>query len=505
MFPDASRVSAYIAVTRRRSDDETLLIGQSILTKHTIDGQRYEPYGYLGIRRENGLQLPLVKSDPHHGAFVQRCIEDFGLRLREEPGLSVIIPFPRTGSEDEENIGPSDLLAAIVRNYFYPIINGRLEITIEERDGSPPVTLTSDTIDRVVRNLELDDAGEWSSQSYTKLFQMCRESITLPESDHTHLAALPTDNPEDNGHAAVAGLRDSYNAGELLAFRIGGDAQRKKAGSQPTEFRLYLQKDDTLPQGQDYYVRGTLSISEMDNIRRHRSRALLTVSELNPLAAMLRDSEPAAHTSWRPQTRRVQERWVAPRRRIDAVRNAPAKLLSILEAPTEGLQRDAFADIFFWEEEANPVKPGSGISEGKRTSKVPVNPPPPSKREFVVSRIESGFEVTLAKGLEKPPALARLQVAYEIPRGNPLKSYHPEDFRLHGREANRREANLELHFGGCQLKPGQAGNEVFLQIDDPDEFEFKVMGFDRQRDVHVRVDSRVDPVEENAEVDDASP
>ena len=43
VFPDASRISSYIAVTRRSDDDDTLLMGQSVLTKHTIWGQRYAP------------------------------------------------------------------------------------------------------------------------------------------------------------------------------------------------------------------------------------------------------------------------------------------------------------------------------------------------------------------------------------------------------------------------------------------------------------------------------
>ena len=55
VFPDASHASTYIAVTRRRSDDETLLIGQSVLSKHTIDEQRYAPYGYFAIPGTEGI------------------------------------------------------------------------------------------------------------------------------------------------------------------------------------------------------------------------------------------------------------------------------------------------------------------------------------------------------------------------------------------------------------------------------------------------------------------
>ena len=250
-----------------------------------------------------------------------------------------------------------------------------------------------------------------------------------------------------------------------------------------------------LPHGHDYYVRGTLSISDMDHIRRYRSWALLRVDERDPLAAMLRDSEPAAHTSWRPQTRRVQDRWVAPRRRIDDVRHAPATMLSILETPQEGLQKDAFSDIFFWDGDAiAPPDRGRARERSLIYNRKRIDPPLRRRRDFTVSRMNSGFRVTLAEGVEEPPSRAQLQVGYEVPRGNPLKNYHPEDFRLHGRGET-----LTIHFGGCQVRPGREGNAVFLEIDNPDEFEFTVTGFDPLRDLHVRVEA----VADNAEEDDA--
>ena len=81
-----------------------------------------------------------------------------------------------------------------------------------------------------------------------------------------------------------------------------------------TRFRLYVQHDDSLSHGHDYYVRGMLSIPEKDSLGHRPARTLLVVDEREPLAAMLRDSEPPAHTSWRPQDERVAKRWVRPPR-----------------------------------------------------------------------------------------------------------------------------------------------------------------------------------------------
>ena len=487
VFPDASRISSYIAVTRRSDDDDTLLMGQSVLTKHTIWGQRYAPYGRLAIAGADGLQLPLRRSQPEHQPFIDQCIDDFGLQFRNEPGLSIIIPFPRVGGGDDDGISPSDLLAAIARNYFYPVISGRLIITLDAGDGSPPVVLDTDTIDGINADPDGNAKGEQSADSYRKLFAMCRECITLPEPGYHHLPALPSGNTDADAAISetLVNLRPRYENGELLAFHIGAKVQRKKEKPIDTSYRLYLQRDDSLAQGQDYYVRGTLSIPNIDVIQQRRARALLVVDETEPLAAMLRDSEPASHTTWRPQTRRVTDRWIATRRRISEVRSAPATLLNILETPPEGLQKDAFADIFFWDGVNPPApspvpSPTPGPLNGGPPPPPP--PPPPRPRDFAISQSGSGFRVTIAAGVRRPPSAALLRAAYETARGNPFRIWQPDDFNLHN------GGDLTVTSAGCRVANGPAGNELLLRDIDPEQFAVSVQGFAPERDVVVRVE-----------------
>lgn len=494
VFPDASLAKGYISVTKRYDDGETLLMGQSVLTKHTIGPQRYAPYGYLAVAGVDGQSLPLRRSAPEHQPFIDRCVADFGLQLRSEPGLSVIVPFPRIGGGDDDGIGPAELIDAIARNYFYPVIAGRLVITLDAGDGSPPVVLDADTIDGITANMDENAAGEQSPDSYRKLFAMCRECITLPETGYHRLPALPAGNADADAAAAVINLRPRYENGELLAFHIGADVQRKKGERVDTAYRLYLQRDDALAEGQDYYVRGTLSIPGIDSIRRRPARALLVVDENEPLAAMLRDSEPASHTTWRPQTRRVTDRWVASKRRISAVRNAPATLLNILEAPPEGLQKDAFADIFFWDGGNLPeYRPGPAPGPVNGGGPPPT-PPPPRPRDFAISQSGSGFRVTVAAGNQRPPGAAVLRVAYETARGNPFRIWRPDDFSLH------HDGDLTVSPDGCRVANGKAGNELLLLDIDPERFAVSVQGFAPERDVVVRVERYAGT---DVEVDDA--
>ena len=484
VFPATSHASTYIAVTRRRSDDEILLMGQAVLNKHDIDGQPYVPYGYFATFEDDGFQLPLHRSEPAHQAFIDQCIADFGLQYRDSPGLSVIIPFPRI--EDEEaHIETPKMLAAIIHSYFYPIINRKLEVTLDEGDGSPSIEITADTIDNVLTSADLKESGEQSVNGYRSLFEMCRKCMELTDNDYIDIQVGQLGDEDRQG---IASLRHKYNGYELLAFHVGTDVQRKRGAQEQSKFRLYIQRDDSLRSGHDYYVRGTLSISEMNYLGQIRARSLLVVDENEPLAAMLRDSEPPAHTLWRNQNvHRLSEHWVAPSRRINAVRYAPRTLLRTMDTPTEGIQKDAFADIFFYERPGELT--GRRPTNGRRINPRPITPPPSTPRDFDIQNTHSGtgFRVRIAGESENPPTQARLRVAYEVPRGNPLNQYSPNDFRLHGAGA----LSVDMHGGQFVEQPQgseKAGNELLLQIESPRRFWLTVQGLDPNRDVYVRME-----------------
>ena len=493
VFPDASHASAYIAVTRRRSDGETLLMGQAVLTKHNIDGQRYDPYGYFGEEDEGGLMLPLRSSNPAHRTFIQQCIADFDLRLRDEPGLSVIIPFPRVDADPP--IDRQRIIEAVVHNYFYPIIAGRLEVTVD--DGDADFTeVTADTIDDVLARLPLEDGGERSVGSYQRLFEMCREAAALSDHEHIALRSPPRNVASYEHHEMLAGLRSRHENGEMLAFRIGMSVERKETGrKEPTSFRLYVQHDDSLTQGHDFYVRGDLSITDMDFIGRRKARTLLVADESEPLAALLRDSEPPAHTMWYPRSERVGKRWTSARHRINEVRNAANNLLSIWDAAPVELQRDALAAFF-------PAS-GHGAARRRGTKGKPAGnrerpDMPPSHPDFDVHQSGTGFRARFAPDVAAPPGRVRLRVAYEAPRGNPLNGYSPHDFRLHGQGA------LDVRLEGCQATPGDGGNELLLEIAEPERFSVAVQGFDKRRDLHVRVERLADAAQSEGADDDPS-
>ena len=95
---------------------------QPVITKHTIDGRLTRRTAFSPNWLSVSCALPLRMSEPAHRPFIEQCIVDFGLCMRDGPGLSVVIPFPRV--REEQQIGREQVLAAVTHNYFYPIPRG---------------------------------------------------------------------------------------------------------------------------------------------------------------------------------------------------------------------------------------------------------------------------------------------------------------------------------------------------------------------------------------------
>ncbi|MEJ2640421.1 MAG: hypothetical protein P8010_12675, partial [Desulfosarcinaceae bacterium] len=110
VFQAASQINSFLGLTVRADDGRSLLMGQSVLKIHKVDGRRYAPYGFYG-RIEKGLPLPVVEM-----RAINAFSEDFRIDRRDKPGLSVLIPFP------DPDIQPMALVKSAIKHYFFPIL-----------------------------------------------------------------------------------------------------------------------------------------------------------------------------------------------------------------------------------------------------------------------------------------------------------------------------------------------------------------------------------------------
>lgn len=493
VFPDASLINAYFGLTRRPDEENYLLMGMALLKNHRIAGFRYPPYGYFAAHSEKDddewLALP-IDSDEDPDEFLEAVL-DMDLERIEGAGLSVIIPFPK------RQLTPESVARAVLTQYFLPIVKKDLVVEICAPSVGAPTpfrTIDSKTIEHAVAALPLhaddrnsrDDETARSLSGAVRLAAWARRQTV---EDHPRVK-MPVVEKSFSQDVNIEDLRLRFDRGDRLAFRCvfpkgvrrrGGAATKKEEG-----FHLYLERDDDLERGHDYFVRGHLRIPAMDHIERHRARALVHVSGESELAHLLRDSEGPAHARWEPHANRLRERWTGGYQKVQDVRRAAELMLRrLLERGSEA-QLDALADLF----PGDLDQKASRSRDGRPGPRTPDAPPFPESlpSPFVIVRRPDGF-VLRRNGDHGPPpgSVVTVTLAYDVARGNPFRAYESglaagtPDFSLD-------DGSLRIE---TRCEWATRGPNV-LRVTVAESFELAIRGFDgRDLVVDLNIDDAV--------------
>lgn len=502
VFPDASLINAFIGLTRRTGEANSLLMGQAMLQTHTIqaaDGAaKYPPYGFFAAASTDPdnewLPMPLTSVESPHA--VDLLIRDFDLQRGDEPGLSVVVPHPK-GELTAESI-----TRAVVVQWFFPILRGDLEVIIDAPGKFR--LIDRKTISSVVEQLqERGDDGEQRRDDETRaslsgLLELARWALKrigapdIPEIDPS-LAA------DDLAGGIDEELQARFDRGQPLAWRVPirvreqGQSRRDASDS---AFHVFLERDDRLSEGHDYFVRGNLRIPQMDHVRRFPVRALVIVEANTALAHLLRDAEGPAHAKWDPHAVRLKQHWSGGYQRVQDVRRAALLLVQQLTKRPEGRQMDVLADFFPDTLPGKQNGTGRNPPRGNGGSDKP-KPPPLQRSPLDISRRAKGFLLRPYPAKEEAgdgQAATRcwlVRFAYDVARRNAFSEFKKglddgaPDFDL-----NSDELNVKLEDADHVVV---SANELRVTPTAP-HFTLEVSGFDG-RDVLVEVKA-IEQIEE---------
>lgn len=209
--------------------------------------------------------------------------------------------------------------------------------------------------------------------------------------------------PEDQAQP----LRERCRSGERLAFRVEVTVAGRR-----NRFRVFIERDDALPHGHDYFVRGHLHIPRMDYLVRHRARALVVVNNKSDLGHLLRDAEGPSHEKWRADAPRLKEKgWPAAAERVREVQHAAARLLDALAEKPAEVQRDALSDLF-------PGNAGTRGGAGGGAEPGPGPDKPPAPNPLGIRKVRGGFELASSGTDDLAGSAFAVRMAYDVARGN---------------------------------------------------------------------------------------
>jgi hypothetical protein len=463
VFPASSRINTFLGFTVRQEQPAMLLMGQSVLKVHELQGKRMYPYGYLTPKApEDGFARPI-----DNDVELTNFRSDFSLLRSTEPGLSVVIPFP------DDEITEARILEAALRQYFYPLLTGKLVITL----GNPQQKriIGQSTIVEIVK--------EATPEFRTELEPMLR--LAEWASGVTIFAKAKAPNPKGAPHweedslpaGVLENLRQEFEKGIPLALEVPVLVRPADGLEQTSYFRVFLQKDPILEPHRPTFIRDGLIVTDAVKTKLRGAHALVVIED-RPLATMLGDAENPAHTEWQSRSAHFRGRYDHGQYTLSYIKQSAAWLAHLLTKSQGEQDLSTLADVFYLDQ------PPMG---DKQKSKVVIpkpgpTPPKPGGDEELkpqrlrISKIKGGFTLHPVE-TDFYAASVRVTTAYEVRRGNAFKRYQTADFEFG-------KAPIDVKTEGAPIIE-QSGNHIVLG---PlvGQFNVTVTGFDPARDLTVR-------------------
>lgn len=466
VYSSTSELGAFFGLTIREHDNTPHLMGQTVLNLRKVDGIEYPPHAFFADvdGKDNPYtEIPVPIKDKQ---IVSNFITQFCLERSDQPGLSVIIPFPNP------NFSIDSLIGTAIANYFYPLTTGQLVLEFGK------VTVDASTVRELAHKYAYDKFTniDLLFNFIEEVYDSKPESLLQMKSSWSDDNKLDSDDFEQDD---LETIRSDYSQGNLIGLKLPLTLTQKDGTKKETYFSVFLKKPESLRKGLDLYVRGGLTLPGEAKFRERNALGAM-IADDEDICSFLGYAENAAHTQWVGNAEKLKQRYRTPNKIVRSIKHAVVELYDLLADEEEQIDEQALSS-FFWIDE--PEGTAQNKKKPRKTPLVIPEPPPPRPKTFLISTVEGGFSVISSReaASENFPQTIRIEMAYDVSSGNPFKKYTPLDFKLGSR--NGIEIKLTKETG--KLVRVQ---ENILRIEvDKLPFKLKVTGFDDNRDLKVKL------------------
>ncbi len=465
VFQRSSRINTMFGFTVRHDDKKALLMGMTVLKGHQLNNKDYKPDGWYGLQRADEMVMPIDDT-----AALERFRKCFSLDRGSESGLSIVVPWL------DPEVTEGAIVEAVLRDYFYPTLTGRLEVII--KTPSTEITVSRDSLDaeiqRIGGDLERDlrpliDLARWSLE---------QDTTTIPKFESPDPSKAMDWEDKLIPEKLRPLLTKQLIANERLAIRVPVNVREKNKAVQNSFFDVFIIRNGSDRNDHPVYVRGGLIIPDV-RARRTRGLTSLVVAVDRPIATFLGDSENPSHTQWQHDGSHFKGKYKSGPKDLKFVSDSVRNIVRLLTEAESEEDRNLLADIFnlpdgeLQDKKAGKKKDGSKIEDK-------IDPKEGKKRPFSIARVDGGFVVAASGSSEVTEVLQSLEIqaAYEVRRGNAFTRYIQEDFDFKDNE-------FDIELVGATLL-SRTGNQITAKLDSRD-YRITVKGFDVKRDVRVRV------------------
>ena len=453
VFSSSSEVRAFFGLTVRSDDPGPLLMGQAVLRNHRIGDKRHPAHGFwFTDRGSEDIQLPVRDT-----VVIASFRELMGLSRDKQTGLSVVVPYLRS------NITEKTIIEAILRNYYFPILAGKLTAEV----GS--VVINQKTFHAVAA---AQPAGKGSPIALDFVEAVSAQLQAAPSFKASAVLNGKGVNEKMFTAEDVESMKSVLRSGKLLHVQVPVSLKRINNQELSSHIDLYLQ---SLPDGAKpfcLFSRGSITVpGEAKFFSGIQAYGAMVAAEPG-VTEFLGDAENPAHTNWIGSAEKLSERWKSPAEIIRRIRHALADLYGLVGEKVEREDRNALLDLFSL---VDAARSGAGVK--RRNKKVKIEAKPREKAISIRPR-KGGFEVVAGPGAEKwtYPKRIRIRMAYDTMVGNPFSAHSKYDFDL-----TKDEIQFETESATVKAENSYV---VIASVTAPD-FSIAGAGFDINRDIVV--------------------
>jgi hypothetical protein len=348
-----------------------------------------------------------------------------------------------------------------------------------------PMTLDAEHIEEVVKRITWNGPKR-SKRHVAPPIAFARRCLTASDFVETELLGaerVPDLTETSFSEANLKALRERYLDGKLTSVRVRIALPQKQGETLKGNLDVHLERLNDGFRYDSYFVREGMTITKINSSPSLRGVRALVVVDPGPLAQLLGDTEGAAHEDWDKSADRPDLTWKKGwKGRVGFVRSIVDRLADVLTPSTNEPDFELLSDFFSVPRLEGPQRQrGPGDEKPDEPQMEPVTAKP---KWFRVTERAGGFTVsrdTMA-ALPQNPAL-RVSVAYDIPRGDPLRNWSPFDF-----EISRGKDDPGLSAKGRGISAARPHGNVVVLTNIQDDFYFTINGFDRHRDLYIKVD-----------------
>jgi hypothetical protein len=229
------------------------------------------------------------------------------------------------------------------------------------------------------------------------------------------------------------------------------------------------------------FYREGIRISEVKSDRIPGIRAIILADD-KIVAGFLGAAEGPAHTDWKNNRERFSGTYKNGRNILAFIKALPGGLVNRVRSGHD--DTDLGVALDYWslpvdhEPEGRNRKPKDPAPSGDGEVKQPTPPEPPPQRKVSLGNLVGGFTITPGDGLTIGERVSAW-VAYDTLTKDPLRKWIKSDFDV-------ASDSISVDQTGARIV-GRSNNHLEFEVVDVSSFKVSVSGFDRNRDIFVRV------------------